>query len=76
VRIVFFALWVPVAVVAALAVARLAWRETRTPLVALLAAVIAAAGLVAFPRAVDDTVSAARTDRNVEIAQAQLSGRP
>jgi hypothetical protein len=76
VRIVFFALWVPVAVVASLAVARLAWRETRTPLVALLAALIAAAGLVAFPRAVLDAASAAHTDRNFDLAQSHRSGGP
>ncbi|MGH3009071.1 MAG: hypothetical protein ACRDLM_06640 [Gaiellaceae bacterium] len=75
-RIVFFALWVPVAVVASLAVARVTWRETRTPLVALLVAVIAAAGLVAFPRAVLDAASAARTDRNFDVAQSHRSGGP
>lgn len=71
-RIVFFALWVPVAVVAALLLARLAWRETRAPLVAVLAAFVAAAGLIVFPRAVVDTVSATRTNRNYDIAQAKL----
>jgi hypothetical protein len=76
VRIVFFALWVPVAVVAALAVARLAWRETRTPVVAVLAAVIAAAGLVGFPRAVRDTASAARTDRSYDVAQSRRPDGP
>lgn len=73
-RIVFFALWVPVAVLAALVVARLAWRETRTPLVALLAGVIAAAGLVSFPRALDDTASAARDGRAYRAAQQTRRG--
>lgn len=75
-RIVFFALWVPIAVVASLAVARLAWRQTRTPVVALLAALVAAAGLIAYPRAVRDTASAARTDRSFDIAQAHRAGGP
>lgn len=76
VRILFFALWVPVAVVAALIVARLAWRETRTPVVALLAALVAAAALVAFPRTVHDTAAAARTNRSYDIAQSRRAGGP
>jgi hypothetical protein len=74
VRIVFFALWVPVAVLSALIVARMAWRETRAPLVALLAGLIAAAGLVAFPRAVSDTASAASRNRAYRAAEATRRG--
>lgn len=75
-RIVFFALWVPAAVLAALVVARLAWRETRAPLVAVLAGVIAAAGLVALPRTVDDAASAARQNRRFDAAQSHRRGGP
>lgn len=73
-RILFFALWVPVAAVLSLAVARLAWRETRTLLVALLAGLIAAAGLLAYARSVDDTASAASRDRAYRAAQATRPG--
>lgn len=75
-RIVFFALWVPVAVVAALFVARSAWRETRTPVVALLAALIAAAALVSFPRTADDTFSTARRNHHYDVAQSRRAGGP
>jgi hypothetical protein len=73
-RILFFALWVPVAAVGSLVVARLAWRESRSLLVAILAGVIAAAGLVAFPRAVDDTASAARRNHAYLAAQPTRPG--
>jgi hypothetical protein len=76
VRIVFFALWVPAAVLAALIVARLAWRETRAPLAAILAGLIAAAGLVVLPRTVVDTASAARHDRDFVITQSHRKGGP
>jgi hypothetical protein len=76
VTIVFFALWVPVAVIASLVVARLAWKESGTPVVAVLAAVIAAAGLIGFPRAVRSTASTARTNRSFDIAQSRRPDNP
>jgi hypothetical protein len=58
-KIVFFALWIPVAVAAAFVVYRLARRETGALPVALLAGAIALAALVVFPRTVKDTAAAA-----------------
>jgi hypothetical protein len=58
-KILFFVLWIPVAVVAALLVFRIARTETRVLPVALLAGAIALAGLVVYPRTIKDTAAAA-----------------
>lgn len=60
VKILFFVLWIPVAVAASVLVFRRARGETRALPVALLAGAIALAGLVVFPRTVKDTAAAAR----------------
>jgi hypothetical protein len=73
-RILFFAVWVPVAVAGSLLIARLAWRESGSRWVGALAAVIAAAGLVAFPKAIDDTASAARSNHAYLAAQPARRG--
>lgn len=59
-KILFFALWIPAAVVGSLLVFRLARSETRALPVALLAAAMTLAGLVVYPRTIKDTASAAR----------------
>jgi hypothetical protein len=58
-KILFFVLWIPVAVVASLLVFRIARSETRALPVAVLAAAIALAGLVVYPRTIKDTAAAA-----------------
>jgi len=58
-KVVFFVLWIPAAVVAAYVVFRIARGETRSLVVAALAAAIALAGLVVYPRTLKDTASAA-----------------
>lgn len=58
-KIVFFVLWIPVAVGAAFAVYRLARRQTGVLSVSLLAGAVALAGLVVFPRTIKDTAAAA-----------------
>jgi hypothetical protein len=58
-KILFFVLWIPVAVAAAFVVYRLARRETGVLSVALLVGAIALAALVVFPRTIKDTASAA-----------------
>ena len=58
-KILFFVLWIPVAVVGAYLVARLARVETRSVAVAVLAGAIAFAGLVVYPRTIKDTAQAA-----------------
>ncbi|HST14082.1 MAG TPA: hypothetical protein VLJ44_04410 [Gaiellaceae bacterium] len=58
-KILFFVLWVPVAVPAAFVVFRWARRANRVLAVALLAAAIALAGLVVYPRTIKDTAAAA-----------------
>jgi hypothetical protein len=59
-KIVFFVLWIPVAIAAALVVYHLSRRETGALGVALLAGAIALAALVVLPRTVKDTAAAAR----------------
>jgi hypothetical protein len=58
-KILFFVLWIPVAVAASYLVYRLARRETRALSVAVLAGAIALAGLVVYPRTIKDTAAAA-----------------
>jgi hypothetical protein len=58
-KVLFFVLWIPVAVGAAYLVFRLARRETGALPVAILAGAIALAGLVVYPRTIKDTAAAA-----------------
>lgn len=58
-KILFFVLWIPVAVVAAYVVTRLARRDTKTVSVAVLAGAITFAGLFVYPRTIKDTAAAA-----------------
>src|SRR5262249_43289692 len=58
-KILFFVVWIPVAVAAAYLVYRLARGETRALSVAVLAGAIALAGLVVYPRTIKDTAAAA-----------------
>src|SRR6478736_7619165 len=58
-KILFFVLWIPVAVVAAYLVSILARRETKAVPAAILAGAIAFAGLVVYPRTIKDTAAAA-----------------
>jgi hypothetical protein len=58
-KILFFVLWIPISVVNALAVYRLSRRETGVLSVAVLAAAVALAGLVVYPRTIKDTAAAA-----------------
>jgi hypothetical protein len=58
-KILFFVLWIPVAVAAAYLVFRLARRDTGVLSVAILAGAIALAGLVVYPRTIKDTAAAA-----------------
>jgi hypothetical protein len=58
-KILFFVLWIPVALAAAFVVFRLARRETGVLSVALLAGALALAGLVVYPRTIKDTASEA-----------------
>ena len=59
-KILFFVLWIPIAVLAAFLVFRLARQETRALPVALLAGAITLAALVVYPRTIKDTAAAAR----------------
>jgi len=58
-KILFFVLWIPASIVAALVVFRLSRQETKVLPVAVLAAVVALAGLVVYPRTIKDTATAA-----------------
>jgi hypothetical protein len=75
-KIVFFALWIPVAVVAAFLVYRLSRRETGALPVALLAGAIALAGLVVFPRTIKDTAAAAHRYERHWSANKHRAGGP
>src|SRR5438132_2630873 len=75
-KIVFFVLWIPVSVAAAFMVYRLSRRETGALPVALLAAAIALAGLVVFPRTVKDTAAAARRFERHWSANKHRAGGP
>lgn len=70
VKIVFFVVWIPLAVAAAFVAFRLARRETGAVLVALIAAAIGLAGLVVFPRTIKDTANAASTFERLWSANA------
>jgi hypothetical protein len=58
-KILFFVLWIPASIAAALVVFRLARQETKAVTVAVLAAAIALAGLVVYPRTIKNTAAAA-----------------
>jgi hypothetical protein len=58
-KILFFVLWIPAAVLGSLLVFRLARSETRALPVAFLAAAMTLAGLVVYPRTIKDTAAAA-----------------
>ena len=75
-EIVFFVVWIPIAVVASAAVVRLARRQTRVLAVALLAGAIALAGLVVLPRTVKDTAAAARRFERLWSANRGRPGGP
>jgi len=75
-EIVFFVLWIPVAVVAAFVVFRWVRRATRVVPVALLAAAVALAGLVVFPRTVKDTAAAAHRYEKLWSANKHRAGGP
>jgi hypothetical protein len=59
-KILFFVLWIPASIVAALVVYRLSRRETGVLSVALLAGAITLAALVVYPRTIKDTAAAAQ----------------
>jgi len=73
-KILFFVLWIPVAVVASFVVFRWARRATRMVSVALLAAAIALAGLVVFPRTIKDTAAAAHRYEKLWSANRHRTG--
>jgi len=75
-KIVFFVLWIPVSIAAALVVFRLSRREAGALPVALLAGAIALAGLVVFPRTVKDTAAAARRFERHWNANKHRAGGP
>jgi hypothetical protein len=75
-KIVFFVLWIPIAVVAALLVFRRARRETGVLSVAVLAGAVALAALVVYPRTFKDTASAAHRYRSHQKAQSSRPGGP
>jgi hypothetical protein len=58
-KILLFVIWIPASVVAALVVFRLSRQETKALPVAVLAAGVALAGLVVYPRTIKDTAAAA-----------------
>ena len=74
-KVLFFVLWIPAAVVAGYVVFRIARGETRSLAVALLAAAIALAGLVVYPRTLKDTASAAhRAERLWSVNRHRKNG--
>lgn len=75
-KIVFFVLWIPVSIAAALIVFRLARRETGALAVAVLAGAIALAALVVYPRTLKDTASAARRFERHQSLQSTRAGGP
>jgi hypothetical protein len=75
-KIVFFVLWIPVAVAAAYLVFRLARRETGVLSVAVLTGAIALACLVVFPRTIKDTAAAAHRFERHWSANEHRAGGP
>jgi hypothetical protein len=75
-KILFFVLWVPAGIVAALLVFRLSRRETKVLSVAVLAAAVALAGLVVYPRTIKNTVSAAHRYERLWSTNRHRAGGP
>ncbi len=75
-KIVFFVLWIPIAVAAAFVVYRLSRRETGLLSVAVLAGAIALAGLVVFPRTIKDTAAAAHRYERLWSTNKHRAGGP
>ena len=75
-KVLFFVLWIPVAVAAAYLVFRLARRETGVLSVAVLAGAIALAGLVVYPRTIKDTAAAAHRYEHLWSTNRHRQGGP
>ncbi len=75
-KVLFFVLWIPASIVAALVVFRLSKQETKTVSVALLAAAIALAGLVVYPRTLKDTIDATRRYEQLRSTNTTRAGGP
>ena len=75
-KVLFFVLWIPVAVAAAYLVYRLARRETGALSVAILAGAIALAGLVVYPRTIKDTAAAAHRYERLWSTNKHRQGGP
>ena len=75
-KIVFFVLWLPASVVAALVVFRLSRQATKVLPVAVLAGAIALAGLVVYPRTIKDTAQAAQRYERLWSANKNRPGGP
>ena len=75
-KVLFFVLWIPVAVAAAYLVFRLARRETGVLSVAVLAGAIALAGLVVYPRTIKDTAAAAHRYEHLWSTNRHRPGGP
>jgi hypothetical protein len=75
-EILFFVLWLPASIVAALVVFRLSRQETKVLPVAVLAGAIALAGLVVYPRTIKDTAAAAHRYERLWSANKNRPGGP
>lgn len=75
-KVLFFVLWIPASIVAALAVFRLSRQETGALPVAVLAAAIALAGLVVYPRTIKNTAAAAHRYERLWSANKHRAGGP
>lgn len=75
-KILFFVLWIPVAIAAAFVLFRLARRETGVLSVAVLAGAVALAGLVVYPRTIKDTASAAHRYERLWSENRHRAGGP
>ncbi len=75
-KILFFVLWIPAGIVAALVVYRLSRRETGALSVALLAGAITLAALVVYPRTIKDTAAAAHRYERHWSANKNRAGGP
>jgi hypothetical protein len=75
-KIVFFVLWIPVAVAVAIVVFRLARRQTGALSVAVLASAIALGGLVVYPRTIKDTAAAAHRYEQLWSSNRHRKGGP
>jgi len=75
-KVLFFVLWLPASVVAALVVFRLSRQATKVLPVAVLAGAIALAGLVVYPRTIKDTAQAAQRYERLWSANKNRPGGP